>query len=328
MATATAPGYRTSYTVRAKDRSGEHEGDMEGTTHAATGLLLGAGVGLLTSVPHAHGAVVAENIGHDLMYAFLVAGAALLPDADHPKATFAYTAGPISHGLSHVVSVLFGGHRQGLHSFAGIGAMIFTTLALGTWWPNNWCLGILAGFLAMLVAGGLAATGFRRHGAEALVAGCVLAGLAVTFVRADLWWLVALGMALHILEDEFTGHGCALFWPISRHRIGGDGRQPAPRGSSRTGSRGGRRPRSEFQKAKARATRSPAAPKPPAGPGRGGTKPTCPKCWVGKCDECTDRACGCPERGPDVHQLRPKRRTAATVTPELPPRPEDDIPPF
>lgn len=297
---------------------------MEGTTHAATGLLLGAGVGLVTSIPHAHGAQVGQNIGHDFMYAFLVAGAALLPDADHPKATFAYTAGPISHGISHVVAVLFGGHRQGLHSFAGIGAMILATLALGTWWPNNWCLGVLAALLAMLVAGGLAATGFRRHGLEALVAGCVLAGVAVVTVRADLWWLVALGMALHIFEDEFTGHGCALFWPVSRHRIGGDGRQPAARRSS-----SGRRPRSEFQKAKARAQRGPAAPKAPSRPPTA-VKPTCPACWTGKCDECKDRACGCPERGPDVHQLRPKRRTVATaeVVPELPPRPEDDIPPY
>lgn len=307
---------------------------MEGTTHAATGLLLGAGVGLATSIPHAHGAQLGQNIGHDLMYAFLVAGAALLPDADHPKATFAYTAGPISHGLSHVVAVLFGGHRQGLHSFAGIGAMIFTTLALGTWWPNHWCLGILAGFLAMLLAGGLAATGFARHGLEALVIGCVLAGVAVVTVRADLWWLVALGMALHILEDEFTGHGCALFWPASRKRIGGDGKQPARRrapsstwreaGEQRRQGHRGRRPQSGYQKAKARAERGPV---PPAGPRGTVIKAACPACWMGKCDECRDRACGCPERGLDVHQGRPKRRAVAETVPELP-RPEDDVPPF
>jgi len=324
MATATAPGYRTSYTVRAKDRSGEHEGDMEGTTHAATGLLLGAGVGLLTSVPHAHGAVMAQNVGHDVMYAFLVAGAALLPDADHPKATFAHTAGPVSHGLSHVIAVLFGGHRQGMHSFAGIGCMIFVTQLLGTWlYPSHVALGFLAAILAMFLAGGLAATGFARYGIEALLAGCVLAGVAVTYVRADLWWLVALGMALHIAEDMCTGHGCAIFWPLLRERVGGDGRQPARRSSS------GRRPKSEFQRAKARAARGPAAPKIPARPAGARIKPSCPACWMGKCDECKDRACGCPEVGADVHQLRPKRRTVSAETvPELPPMPEDDVPPF
>jgi membrane-bound metal-dependent hydrolase YbcI (DUF457 family) len=327
MATATAAqGYRTSYTVKARDRSGEFEGDMEGTTHAATGLILGAGVGLLTSVPHAHGAAVAGNVGHDFLYAFLVAGAALLPDADHPKATFAHTAGAVSHGLAHLVAVLFGGHRQGMHSFAGIGAMIFTVLALGTWWPNRWCLGILAAVLAMVIAGGLASTGFARHGLEALAVGCALAGIAVVFVRPDLWWLVALGMALHVAEDMFTGHGCALLWPLSRRRIGGDGRQPAAR---RTSPGTARRPQSGYQRARARATR-PAGPSRPPARTAGPSKPMCPTCLVGNCPECRDRGCGCPERGPGIHELRPKRRPAASVEPTVPdfPVPEDDIPPF
>jgi membrane-bound metal-dependent hydrolase YbcI (DUF457 family) len=332
MATATAPGYRTAYTVRAKDRSGEHEGDMEGTTHAATGLLLGAGLGLLTSTPHAHGIAVAGNIGHDLLYGALVAGFALLPDADHPKATFAYSAGALSHGASHLVAVLFGGHRQGFHSLFGIGLMALVTASCADWWPNRWALGGLALFIAVCVVAGLKATGFLTHGGHGrnrhhgslrrALTGCGIAALAVVYARPDLWWLVAAGMALHILEDEFTGHGCALFWPVSRKRFGGDGRQLAGRPSPL-----GRRPKSGYQKAKARAQRAPAAPKPSAGPGRGGQKPTCLSCWVGDCPECKDRACGCPERGPDIHQLRPKRRTAGTV-PESSPGPESDIPPF
>lgn len=323
MATTVYPGYR------ARSRAPQREccrpkkvDEIEGTTHAATGLLLGAGVGLLTSVPHAHGAVMVQNIGHDVMYAFLVAGAALLPDADHPKATFAYTAGPISHGLSHVIAVLSGGHRQGMHSFAGIGFMALATEALGVWFPSRLTWGILAALLAMCVAGGLAATGFARHGLEALLLGCALAAVAVLYVRTDLWWIMALGMALHVLEDMCTGHGTALFWPLSRHRIGGDGRQPARRAPS------ARRPKSEFQRAKARAVRGPVAPKPPVRPSTA-VRPTCPACWTGRCDECRDRACGCPERGADVHQLRPKRRAAgAEAVPVLPPAPEDDPPPF
>jgi membrane-bound metal-dependent hydrolase YbcI (DUF457 family) len=338
MATATAPGYRTSYTVRAKDRSGEHEGDMEGTTHASTGLVLGAGVALLTSIgTHAHGVAVGGEIGRDLLYGALVAGFALLPDADHPKATFAYSAGALSHGTSHIVAVLFGGHRQGFHSLFGIGLMGVITASCADWWPNRWALAGLALFIAVCVVAGLKATGFLTHGGRGhrrpsgslrrAVIGCGIAALAVVYARPDLWWLVAMGMALHIFEDEFSGHGCALLWPISRKRFGGDGRQPAKRRSS-----SGRRPQSGYQKAKARAARSargPAAPKPPTGPRTTAVKPTCPTCWVGNCDQCKDRACGCPERGPDVHQLRPKRRTAnAEVVPELPPRPEDDIPPF
>ncbi len=293
---------------------------MEGSTHAASGLLLGAGIGLLTAVPHARGAVVAENIGHDFMYAFLVAAAALVPDADHPKATFARSAGAVSHGLSHVIAALFGGHRQGMHSLAGIGIMVLMIQLLGVWlYPNHVALGVLAAFLAMALAGGLAVTGFARHGLEALVLGCALSAVAVIYVRADLWWLTALGMALHILEDEFTGHGCALLWPFTNRRFGGDGGQLASQRSS-----SGRKPRSGYQQAKARAARGPAAPKPPSRPSTA-VKPTCLACWTRNCDQCKDRGCGCPERGPDVHQLRPKRRVAAI---EPAPLPEDDRPPY
>jgi len=285
------------------------------------------GVGLLTSVPHAHGIVVAENIGRDLLFGLVTAGAALLPDSDHPQASFAHSAGPLSHGISHVVAVLFGGHRYGMHSFFGIGLMALVTEALGVWlYPSHIALGILAALLAMCTAAGLAATGFARHGLEALLLGCGVAAVAVVYARPDLWWLVAMGMALHILEDEFSGHGCALFWPISRKRVGGDGHQPAgdrKRPPGRSGS--SRRPTSGYHKAKARAARGPVAPKPSSRPARGPSKPACPLCWVGDCGACTDRGCGCPER---VHPARPKRNAAAAPEPVTLPWPDDDVPPF
>ena len=303
---------------------------MEGTTHAATGLLLGAGVGLLTSVPHAHGAVLAGNIGRDLLYGVLVAGFALLPDADHPKATFAYSAGALSHGTSHLVAVLFGGHRQGFHSLFGIGVMMLITASCADWWPNRWALGGLALFIAVCVVAGLKATGFMRHGGRGhrdhgalgrAVIGSAIAALAVTYARSDLWWLVALGMALHILEDEFSGHGCALFWPVYRHRIGGDGRQPA-KGRKPAGK--GRRLQSGYQKAKARATR-PVAPKNPGRPalssGKGAIS-MCLRCLGGDCDACKGQGCKCPQPATS-HPNRVSPRKPAAPAPELP-----DKPPF
>jgi membrane-bound metal-dependent hydrolase YbcI (DUF457 family) len=340
MATATAPGYRTSYTVRAKDRSGEHEGDMEGTTHASTGLLLGAGVALLTSIgTHAHGAAVGGEIGRDLLYGVLVAGFALLPDADHPKATFAYSAGALSHGTSHLVAVLFGGHRQGFHSLFGIAVMSLITASCADWWPNKWALAGLALFIAVCVVAGLKATGFlthggrgRRHASGSLrrtVIGCGVAALAVVYARPDLWWLVAMGMALHVLEDEFSGHGCALLWPVSRKRFGGDGKQPARRSPSP-----GRRPKSGYQKAKARAARGPVAPKgssrPPKGRTSAGPLMACPECWVGECESCKGKGCGCPQPATSHPARRkPKAATAESARdwPE-PRRAEDDVPPF
>jgi membrane-bound metal-dependent hydrolase YbcI (DUF457 family) len=335
MATATAPGYRTSYTVKARSRAGEHEGDMEGTTHAATGLLLGAGIGLLTTGPlrgtgTVHDLAVAHAVGRDLLFGAMTAGMALLPDADHPDATFAYSAGAVSHGISHVIAVLFGGHRQGMHSLFGIAFWSAAAEACAVWWPNRWALGFLAAFLAICIVAGLKATGFMRHGGRghryhggalrrALV-GCGIAALAVTYARADLWWLVALGMALHILEDEFSGHGCALLWPFTRRRFGGDGHQPAARRSSP-----GRRPKSEFQKAKARAARAsrgPVAPKAPSRPAARGLQSMCLRCMVGECDACKGQGCKCPQPATS-HLNRTGTRRKPAERPELP-----DTPPY
>jgi membrane-bound metal-dependent hydrolase YbcI (DUF457 family) len=184
---------------------------MEGTTHAATGILAGAGAGVLL---HA-------GLPHDALYGVLAGGLALLPDADHPKASFAYAAGPVSKGTAHLVTWLFGGHRQGMHSIPVTLTWVLATEVLAVWVPTRAGMGFIAFFLAFCVAAGLRATGITRHASVALVAGCGIAGAAMWFDPGALWWLFALGMGLHIAEDETTGHGCALWWPFSRRRVGG-----------------------------------------------------------------------------------------------------------
>jgi membrane-bound metal-dependent hydrolase YbcI (DUF457 family) len=304
---------------------------VEGSTHAATGFLMGAGIGLLTQIgTHAHGIAVADNIGRDLMYGVLAAGFALLPDADHPDATFAHAAGALSHGTSHLVAVVFGGHRQGFHSLFGIALMAVVTAACTLWYPNKWALGGLALFIAVCVVAGLKATGFLRHGGRgrnrhrgalrrALI-GCSIAAAAIVTVRADLWWLVALGMALHVFEDEFSGHGCALLWPLTNRRFGGDGHQPA-RDRKRPAT--GRRPRSGYQKAKARAARpvSPASPARPALSSGNGAISMCLRCLAENCEACKGQGCKCPQPATS-HPSRPGNRKAAAPA-ELP-----DKPPF
>ena len=59
--------------------------------------------------------------------ALVCAGAAMLPDLDHPSATIAQTFGPLTWGLSKAVNWLAGGHRAATHSLlfaigAGVGA--------------------------------------------------------------------------------------------------------------------------------------------------------------------------------------------------------------
>ena len=334
-------GYRTSYYVKRRDRSGEHEGDMEGTTHAATGFLAGTGIGLLvhaSSHPVGHLAV-AHNIGIDLLFGAVGAGLALLPDADHPKASFAYSAGFVSRGLSHLMAVVFGGHRAGMHSLFGMALFSLATEAGAVWFPNLYSLAAVAVVLAMTTGAGLAATGFAKHGLTALFWGAVLAGLAVWAVRGDLWWLVLLGMGLHIAEDMCTGHGVTLLWPFYLKRIGGDGKQPArsrqrkpvvqrPAPAEDDGWQGQdfgpNLPRSAAGRPAPAATAAPTAPfrtgpwKPKGFGAAVAWTQYCGECLDGDHGECTDRGCKC-----DVRQ-HPKR--PGQPKPPRPPLPDE--PPY
>jgi membrane-bound metal-dependent hydrolase YbcI (DUF457 family) len=324
MSVMTVPGYRATARPRPKAKSAAYccsqkEGPaMEGVTHASTGFLLGVGVGVATTAAGLHGVTVADGLGRDLMFGALTAATALLPDADHPDASFAHAAGGLSHGIAHVVGTVMGGHRYGTHSFFGIGLTALLTAAGADWFPNHWALGALAAFLALLITAALRATGFVRHDMTALAWGCGIAALAVVTVRADLWWLVAMGMALHILEDEFTAKGCALFWPVSRRKIGGTktvARQSRkhPVSSRSSSPRRARAPRVAVVDLDTGERLDTAAPKAQRGP-----LSMCPACWTGKCDECNGQGCGCPEPRA-VHTGRkgaPARQ--AYVPPELP----------
>jgi membrane-bound metal-dependent hydrolase YbcI (DUF457 family) len=333
MATATVPGYRARQATgqqRECCRPKKADEVSTGVTHASTGFILGAGAGLLMSAAAPHGVATADAIGRDLMFGTLVAGFALLPDADHPKASFAFAAGGLSHGLAHMISALFGGHRGGTHSVFGTAAAAAGTAACTLWFPNRWALAGFCLAAAICMAAAFHATGFTRGRLTAFLAAAAVAGAAVALpaVRPDLWWLVALGMALHIIEDEPSGHGCALLWPFTSRRFGGDGRQPAGRRGGRS-SQGGRRPRSGYQKAKARATR-PVTPKNPARPARSsgeGAISMCLPCMAKDCEACKGQGCKCPQPA-SSHPGRVTARPRPQDGPPPVPAPEDDIPPF
>jgi membrane-bound metal-dependent hydrolase YbcI (DUF457 family) len=301
---------------------------VDGGTHAATGAIAGLGLALLTGASLRHTMPVAEQAGRDILFAALTAGFALLPDADNPKASFAYSAGGLSHGLSHILAKLFGGHRGGMHSLFGIALFAALTELAAVWRPNNVALGILAAVMAMCIIAGLVATGFARHTFGTLVVGCAVAGVAVALpaVRVDLWFLVAAGMAVHVLEDEFTGHGCALLWPVSFRRIGGDGHQPA---GARQG-RARKAPATEYQRRRKAAQRRPSAPKPPVRTSKPrGPQVMCPECWAGECDRCKGQGCKCPQ-AVSSHPNRVKRAASTVPGGTVPPvpAPSDDTPPF
>jgi membrane-bound metal-dependent hydrolase YbcI (DUF457 family) len=337
MAKTAAP-LRTSYSVKRLDNGGEHPGDMEGTTHAATGWLAGAALAFTAPGPWPHHLVPA------LVQGAVVGGLALLPDADHPRATFAWTAGFASRGVAHLVSVLFGGHRQGMHSLPVTAAL--TGLAAWFVWlhpvrPAQWAFGA---FLAVCVAAGLIATGFARQGVIPLAIGAGLAWYVVAREPSALVWMLPLGMGIHIAEDECTGYGCALLWPFTRRRFGGSLpgiRRPAAARRvmttkgvrSRSGkAAGGRHVRGRRPAVPPR-PRSSATGAPVAAPVRdphrtGPWKPgplwhaLSADCLDGNHGRCTDRACECdhPRCG------HPAQKPRTVVTPE--PYDPDEIPPF
>jgi hypothetical protein len=148
------------------------------------------------------------------------------------------------------------------------------------------------------------------------------------FVPGELWWMVALGMSLHIAEDMCTGHGVTLLWPVYRHRIGGDGRQPAGSRAPAKRRPAGNRPSSQ------RPAGRPATPGGPSTrpfrtgpwkPGRLGHAmdwvQQCGECLDGSHEWCTDRSCKCNRAGIE-HPRRPGKPQAEP----RPPLPED--PPF
>ncbi len=179
----------------------------------------------------------------------LAAGAALLPDFDHPDSRMANSGGIITEKFASLVGRVgaalhaatkleadrprLGGHRTVTHTFlfaALFGAVVH--LACGT----DWTLGpVPAGklFAALLVLAftslGYAAIrsfwggrrrkwkifGGRWHKHQVFA---VLAALATyLIVPANAWWIglaVGVGCAIHCLGDIITESGCPVLWPI------------------------------------------------------------------------------------------------------------------
>lgn len=179
---------------------------MEGKTHALSGAVTYAAL-----APLLHATPVQVAVG-----AVCTAGAALLPDLDHPKASATRALGPVTMGVGWVVRTLSGGHRHGSHSLVGIGVF-----AAAGWLCS---LGDYASMAALWVLASLAVRAFRSRDpiAERVIVAVVTA--------AGAWWLVshydlhawflplsaALGAAAHLLGDAMTEQGIRPLWPVSR----------------------------------------------------------------------------------------------------------------
>lgn len=194
---------------------------MLGRTHAATGWCAG-----LLLAPHLH----AHTLPQAVVVATVCAGAALIPDLDHPGSRASRIAGPVTQALSAVVQAASrltyratrgrrdeycsGEHRHLTHTLlfaAGLGAAVNWWTASTGWWSvllvlgcavllavdafGDWMAGVFAAALLLWISGGRALD--------------ELAGVS--------GWLgvaVGAGCLVHCLGDALTESGCPILWPL------------------------------------------------------------------------------------------------------------------
>lgn len=158
--------------------------------------------------------------------AVVAAGAALLPDADHPRASIAHSLPPVSEWVCRTVGRIAGGHRNGTHSLLGVAA--FTLLA--------WLLSLVAVPTAtglLQVGAGAGTVLLASYAAKALTflpdrarrtpwAVGLFFGVLVAVGLGDQtsWFVLAvgLGVVVHIAGDMLTDGGCNLLWPARLRR--------------------------------------------------------------------------------------------------------------
>jgi membrane-bound metal-dependent hydrolase YbcI (DUF457 family) len=183
---------------------------VEGHSHSLSGAVTGAA---------AASYVLHLSLPQSAMLAALTAGAAVLPDIDHPDASLAHCFGFLTKGFAWLVGKISGGHRHGTHSLLGVG--VFTALA----WLAAHFRGDLAGriglclLLSLVFAGGLYALRIGGHFADALaIAGAVVmvwTGYGLPLVAVA----TGLGCAAHLVGDMLTDSGIPLLLPLTRQRF-------------------------------------------------------------------------------------------------------------
>lgn len=186
---------------------------MMGRTHALTGALGGFGLCHLAATT---GTPVSAL--QTVLVVAVTAGAAMLPDLDHPQSTISRALGPVTGVLAHVTARVSGGHRNGTHSLIGIAATGLVTLAASIAGPLT--LTIWATFLIAIGSWALMprrAGGAVAHTLTCLILGGVAIGSAATSAPPPGLMVAATttGVAIHIVGDMLTVEGCPLLWPAT-----------------------------------------------------------------------------------------------------------------
>lgn len=180
-----------------------------GHTHALSGVVAGTAVGLyLTHLPSTQLA----------LFAGLTAGAAVLPDIDHPNSTLAHCFGFLTRSVAWLVGKVSGGHRHLTHAVLGVAGFEFLAwLAAKFRHEIGGKVGLVI-LLSLIIASALYAFGMRGHVADVLAVGVaiwlVVSGTGLPHIATA----VGLGCATHVAGDMLTDEGCPLFYPFSEQR--------------------------------------------------------------------------------------------------------------
>ncbi|MEV8335596.1 metal-dependent hydrolase [Streptomyces niveus] len=201
-----------------------------GPTHALSGVAVWMG-----------GAAGLQSCGYPLpapelaVGAAVCAGAALLPDIDHPSSTVARTFGPVSTALSHLVDRVStkvyngtrtaretprnSGHRTLTHTAvfaAGLGGLVSVACGLG---GKPAAVTVLFVLLGLAIRGLLGTWARRRGWAATTLVTAAASAAAIGWLPGDrgypvLGLAVAVGSFTHCLGDMITKQGCPLAWPL------------------------------------------------------------------------------------------------------------------
>lgn len=188
-----------------------------GYTHAATGA-----VGWLLVAPAAARMADHPLTLQELLIGLAVcAGAALLPDIDHPQATVSRTFGPISQAVAKLTAAISGGHRHATHSFFFCALMGAIVWLFSMMFPFKGFIAATVFIMSAFALRGLHLTPPKVSGTIKNIIVLIEAGLLTWWAMqpgtiGSWWWLapaVTLGCFIHIMGDSCTPERCPWFWP-------------------------------------------------------------------------------------------------------------------
>lgn len=155
------------------------------------------------------------------------AGAALIPDLDHPQATIAHTFGFVSKAISKVTALLAGGHRQGTHSLIFVAGFALFSYFVGL--GLNLVDSTLPPLIMMFLLASFAFRGLNivppktSSSFKGIIVLLEAAGLVALlhFLNQNstlswdwLWLAAGLGAFVHLLGDAITPEGVPFFYPL------------------------------------------------------------------------------------------------------------------